>query len=76
MNTRLKSALERVDAWPQSAQDELAQVVLEIEAELAGDYEATPDELAAIDRGLKDAAEGRFATDEQVAAVFAKYRGK
>jgi len=37
-------------------------------------YEATPEELAAIDRGLRDAAEGRFATQEQVEAVFAKHR--
>jgi predicted transcriptional regulator len=39
-----------------------------------GSYDATPDELAGIDRGLRAAAEGRFATDEQVEAVFAKYR--
>jgi predicted transcriptional regulator len=37
-------------------------------------YEATPEELEAIDRGLRDAAQGRFATREQVEAVFAKYR--
>ena len=76
MNAKLKSIFERVEAWPQPAQDEFTQIALEIEAELSGTYDATPEELEAIDRGLRDAAEGRFATEEQVEAVFAKYRRK
>ncbi len=39
-------------------------------------YHATPDELAGIDRGLSDAAEGKFASAEDVDALFAKYRRK
>lgn len=39
-----------------------------------GVYQPTPEELAGIDRGLRAAAEGRFATDQQVEAVFAKFR--
>jgi len=39
-----------------------------------GDYNPTPEELAGIDRGLRAAAEGRFATDKKVEAVFAKFR--
>jgi predicted transcriptional regulator len=39
-----------------------------------GGYEPTPSELAGIDRGLRDAAEGRFATDEQVKVARAKLR--
>jgi hypothetical protein len=39
------------------------------------EYEPTPEELAGIDRGLRAAADGRFATDQQVEAVFAKFRG-
>jgi hypothetical protein len=38
------------------------------------EYEPTPEELAGIDRGLRAAAESRFATDQQVEAVFAKFR--
>lgn len=41
-----------------------------------GEYEPTPEEFVGIDRGLRDAAEGRFATDQQVEAVFVKFRGK
>ncbi|HEY0281175.1 MAG TPA: hypothetical protein VGC27_00960 [Rhizomicrobium sp.] len=39
-------------------------------------YVTTPSELEGIKRGLHDAAEGKFATDEQVEAVFAKHRPK
>lgn len=39
------------------------------------EYEPTPGELAGIDCGLRAAAEGRFATPQQVKAAFAKLRG-
>ena len=69
--------LRRVQSWPEDAQEELAQVVLEIEAELkSGKYRATHDELAGIDRGLSDASQGKFASDEDVGAVLARYRRK
>lgn len=71
----LKEAMRRVEAWPERAQEELAEIALEIDATLTGGkYRATPEELAGIDRGLKAAEEGRFATDEQVEAIFVKYR--
>jgi predicted transcriptional regulator len=71
----LKEVLERVEAWPEEAQEELAEIALEIDASLAaGVYHATAEELAGIDRGLKAAREGRIASDEQVEAVFAKRR--
>jgi predicted transcriptional regulator len=38
--------------------------------------EPTPEELAGIDRGLRDAAEGRFATDQQIETMFEKFRSK
>ena len=71
----LKQAMERVEAWPEEAQEELAEIALEIDAALkGGTYRATAEELAGIDRGLKAAQDGRFATDEEVAAVFAEHR--
>jgi predicted transcriptional regulator len=71
----LQEAMQRVESWPEDAQEELAEIALEIDAALRGEtYRATPEELAGIDRGLKAAKEGRFATDEEVAAVIAKHR--
>lgn len=68
----LQDAMRRVEAWPEAAQVELA---LEIDEGFSGGvYRATPEELAGIERGLKDAREGRFATDEQVQAAFDKFR--
>jgi hypothetical protein len=46
----------------------LAELALEIEAELAGaSHEATPNELTAIDEGLA----GEAASDEEIKAAFA-----
>ena len=71
----LKNAMRRVETWPKEAQEELAEIALEIDAGLKGGvYHATGEELVGIDRGLKAAREGRFATDEQVEAVLAKHR--
>jgi predicted transcriptional regulator len=36
--------------------------------------ELTVDELQAVEAGLADADAGRFATDEEVEALFAKFR--
>lgn len=75
MSKSLSDLLERAHSWPAEAQEELERMAREIEAELgAGTYAPTPEELAGIERGLRDVAEGRFATPEQVEAVFAKYR--
>lgn len=71
----LKDVMQRVESWPESAQEELARIAKEIETEMqGGTYQATPAELAGIDRGLKAAREGRFATSERVEAVFSKHR--
>ncbi|HTC17663.1 MAG TPA: hypothetical protein VK690_00970 [Stellaceae bacterium] len=54
---QVKAVLQRVPTWPEDRQQQLAQVALEIEAELGSDnYAATPEELAAIDEGLAGVA--------------------
>jgi predicted transcriptional regulator len=73
---QLSEVLERVENWPPHAQDELAEIAHDIEESLSkGDYEPTEEELTGIDRGLRAAAEGRFATDEEVEAALVKLRG-
>jgi hypothetical protein len=68
---QVKAVLERVPTWPEDRQQELAEIALEIEAEFAGaEYEATPDELAAIDEGLS----GDAASEKEVDAAFALFR--
>ena len=71
----LKTLLERVQSWPQSAQDEFIAVAKEIESELqAGEYVASADELQAIDEAIASLDAGEFATDAEVAAAFAKFQ--
>ena len=70
---QLAEVLQRVERWPAPAQDELAEIARDIEDSLSkGAYQ--PNEVAGIDRGLRAADEGRFATDEQVEAALARLR--
>jgi predicted transcriptional regulator len=72
---RLTDALERVEHWPAERQEQLAAIALDIDAGLEdGVYHPTPEELEGIDRGLRDAEQGRFATDEEMEAAFATFR--
>jgi hypothetical protein len=75
MTKSLRDVLERVATWPEWAQEDLAQLALEIDQELkAGTYHATRDELAKIDEGLAAVRRGEIATGEEVEAVLAKHR--
>jgi hypothetical protein len=69
---RLTQALERVETWPTEWPEQLADIALDIDFGLKnGVYRPTPEELEAIDRGLRS----RLATDEEVEQAFAKFRG-
>ena len=71
----LKDMVKRAEAWPPEVQEELAEIAREMDDALKGGmYHATPEELAGIERGLKAANEGRFASDADMAALFEKYR--
>ncbi len=75
MNKALDDIVRRANSWPDAAQEELAELAREVEAELqAGPYRASPGELAGIDRGLRDSAERRFVSDDEIEATFAKHR--
>lgn len=76
-SAELKDLLERVQAWPEAAQDELVAVAEQTENELRGDtYVATRDELFAIDDAVASIDAGEIATDSEVKAAFAKFRSK
>lgn len=54
-NDPVRAIFQRVPTWPEDRQQELAELALE--TELAGvSYEATPNELTAIDVGLAGGA--------------------
>ena len=75
MTKTLRDVLERVATWPDWAQEDLAELALEIDREInAGTYRATRAELRKIDEALAAVRRGEIATDEEVEAVFAKHR--
>jgi hypothetical protein len=74
MNKMVETLLERIADWPEEAQAELVQSIVDIETKHLGVYKLSPDERAAIERGLEEMRLGKFASDEQVAAVFNRYR--
>jgi hypothetical protein len=72
--TDLKNLLERVQNWPEAAQDELVAVANQIENELqARDYLATREELRIIAAAIASIDGGEAATDAEVQAAFAKF---
>lgn len=69
MNATVKNILERVPAWPEEDQEELAALALEIEARRTGVYELSDDEKAAIDAARRTG----LASDDAVAAFWMRY---
>jgi hypothetical protein len=60
-----------VPTWPDDRQQELAELALETEAERAGErYEATPNQLTAIDEGLA----GEAVAEKEIKAALASFR--
>ncbi len=73
--TDLKNLLERVQTWPEEAQDELVAIANEIESELqAREYVATREELRVIDAAMASVDGGEVATEAEIKAAFAKFR--
>ena len=68
---QVKAVLERVLTWPRERQEQLAEIALEMEAELSDHvYHATPEELQAVD----EADRSGVASDEEVKAAFRTFR--
>jgi hypothetical protein len=69
MSPIVKAFLERVASWPEEDQEELAEVAREIEARRKGVYRLSEAERQGIEKGLRAMREGRYASDERVAAI-------
>jgi hypothetical protein len=69
MNKVVKTILERVAAWPEEDQEELAALAREIEARRSGVYPLSDDEKAAVDAARR----GGLASDDGVAAFWKRY---
>jgi predicted transcriptional regulator len=67
MMKTLRDILAHAETWPREDQDELAEYAREIEARRTGVYKMSDDERAAVNRGLAEADQGNFVSDEIIA---------
>jgi hypothetical protein len=74
MSNRLKEVMKRAESWPEPEQEELADLLLAIEAERANPVVLSDDDVAALERGAEDIRLGRIASDESVKEILDRYR--
>jgi hypothetical protein len=75
MTPKTQKLLEQVQSWPEEDQDKLAEYARDIEARRTGVYYAAPEELQAIDEAIAELDRGEVASEAEVRAAFAKFRG-
>ena len=74
MNKMVESILDRVASWPEEAQAELIQSMVEIETKHFGVYRLSDEERAAVQEGLAQAKRREFVSDDVVAEFFNRHR--
>jgi predicted transcriptional regulator len=72
--TDIDAVLDRVKTWPPERQEDAVAMLLELEAASSEVYQLSEDELAEIEEGMAEIRRGEFASDEEVAALFDRYR--
>jgi hypothetical protein len=74
MTKIVESILDRIASWPEEAQAELIQSMVEIETKHFGVYRLSEEERAAVREGLEQAKRREFVPDDVVAEFFNRYR--
>jgi hypothetical protein len=75
MTKLLDQALQAVRVLPATEQDDIARIILQLAgSEHTAPVSLSPEQRAAIATSKAAAANGEFATDEEVRAVWAKHR--
>lgn len=70
----LEALMERAASWPDEAQAELVRFMIDTEAKHFGAFRLDDEDRKRIERSLTAARRGEFASDEEVSALFARYR--
>jgi predicted transcriptional regulator len=70
----IETFLERITDWPKEAQAEVVKAIVDIETKYFGIHKLNAKERAAIERGLEEMRQGKFASDEEVTELFNRYR--
>ncbi len=74
MTKLLDKVLEKLRTLPDEEQDEAAEVLMNFIARHEEPEELDAETLAAIEEGIAQADRGEFASEEEVAAVFRRFR--
>ena len=74
MTELLNKALDAVRSWPKERQDEAAELLLALDRLGPGPYQASDEELAAIDEALRELERGERARPSEVEAAFSRFR--
>jgi hypothetical protein len=72
MTKLLRDVIERVSHWPEDHQDEVARMLMDLEAQRNSTLRLTPEQVEEVERirrGLRDGSE-KFATDEEMDAFW------
>lgn len=72
MTKLLEQALAATDKLPPVLQDELAQIILAFTCREHEAYKLSDEELASLETSLAEADRGEYATDQEVASLWAK----
>jgi hypothetical protein len=70
----IDAVLERVRTWPQPRQEDAARLLLTMETLGTAVYELSDEEDADIEAALAEVARGEVASDEEVPALFNRFR--
>lgn len=73
MTRLLDEAVETVRVLPDAMQDEMARVLLQLAGVDQPLLQLTPEDDAALEESLVQAARGEFATDAEIRAIWAKH---
>ncbi len=74
MTDLMEKALATVRTWPAEQQDEAAEMLLALGRLGPKSYWASDAELQAVDEALAQLEAGKFATEAEVEAAFARFR--
>jgi predicted transcriptional regulator len=71
---QLNAILDRVSSWPASKQEDAVRLLLALEQQDEEPYVLSEEERADAEAGLAEMDAGKFASDEDVAALFNRFR--
>jgi hypothetical protein len=67
---QINTVLDRVRTWPEPRREEAVELLLALESLGEEPYRLSDEERASVRRGLEDVRQRRFASDEEMAALF------